>query len=145
MVHGQKHTNGLQRTTFRRHILGELCPFLDQDAGDTLSTYSGPRARNICPGCIDYWYCLCPPCRRDSASIAACSMMEIGNFCRDPPGVNPQCEREERAHFGLWCIMSSPLVLVGCCVPPGLIPSFYCCLMKLLRDWNRAHTTRASI
>ena len=42
--------------------------------------------------------------------------MEIGNFCRDPPGVNPQCEREERAHFGLWCIMSSPLVLVGCCV-----------------------------
>ena len=38
--------------------------------------------------------------------------MEIGNFCSDPPGTNPQCEDEERAHFGLWCIMSSPLVLV---------------------------------
>ena len=38
-------------------------------------------------------------------------MMEIGNFCKDPLGSNPKCEDEERAHFGLWCIMSSPLVL----------------------------------
>ena len=38
-------------------------------------------------------------------------MMEIGNFCKDPPGKNPQCEDEERAHMGLWCMMSSPLVL----------------------------------
>lgn len=38
-------------------------------------------------------------------------MMEIGNFCKDPLGKNKQCEDEERAHFGLWCIVSSPLVL----------------------------------
>jgi hypothetical protein len=50
-------------------------------------------------------------------------MMEIGNFCSDPPGANPQCEDEERAHFGLWCIMSSPLVLVRDQLPLSLPPS----------------------
>lgn len=43
--------------------------------------------------------------------FALCSMMEIGNFCKDGAGENPLCEREERAHMGLWCMMSSPLVL----------------------------------
>lgn len=38
-------------------------------------------------------------------------MMEIGNFCKDGPGKNQQCYNEEESHFGLWCIMSSPLVL----------------------------------
>ena len=38
-------------------------------------------------------------------------MMEIGNFCKDGPGKNQRCFEEERSHFGLWCIMSSPLVL----------------------------------
>eukprot|EP00756_Hemistasia_phaeocysticola_P048504 Hpha_TRINITY_DN22926_c0_g1::TRINITY_DN22926_c0_g1_i1::g.154059::m.154059/K07407/E3.2.1.22B, galA, rafA; alpha-galactosidase len=38
-------------------------------------------------------------------------MMQIGNFCSDPPGENPRCEAEERSHMGLWCMMSSPLIL----------------------------------
>ena len=38
-------------------------------------------------------------------------MMEIGNFCNDGPGKNQLCFEEERSHFGLWCIVSSPLVL----------------------------------
>jgi alpha-galactosidase len=37
--------------------------------------------------------------------------MEIGNFCSDPPGRNPRCFHEERSHFGLWCMLSSPLIL----------------------------------
>jgi alpha-galactosidase len=36
---------------------------------------------------------------------------EIGNFCKDGPGKNQRCFDEERSHFGLWCVMSSPLVL----------------------------------
>lgn len=32
-------------------------------------------------------------------------VMEIGNFCSDAPGRNLQCENEERAHMGLWCIV----------------------------------------
>ena len=44
-------------------------------------------------------------------SVRRFQMMEIGNFCKDPPGKNPQCEDEEQAHMGLWCMMSSPLVL----------------------------------
>jgi len=34
-------------------------------------------------------------------------MMEVGNF----GGLDPQRFHEERTHFGLWCIVSSPLVL----------------------------------
>jgi alpha-galactosidase len=38
--------------------------------------------------------------------------MEIGNFCKDGPGKNnTKCFEEERSHFGLWCMMSSPLIL----------------------------------
>ena len=40
-------------------------------------------------------------------------MMEIGNFCTDGPGENLRCEAEERAHFGLWCLISSPSLLPG--------------------------------
>jgi hypothetical protein len=29
-------------------------------------------------------------------------------------GKNPKCFAEERSHFGLWCIMSSPLVRASC-------------------------------
>lgn len=37
-------------------------------------------------------------------------MMEIGNFCSDPTP-SGKCFNEERSHFGMWCIVSSPLVL----------------------------------
>ena len=33
--------------------------------------------------------------------------MEVGNF----HGKDPQRFNEERTHFGLWCMLSSPLVL----------------------------------
>jgi hypothetical protein len=44
-------------------------------------------------------------------------MMEIGNFCKDPPGKNKQCEDEERAHFGLWWVLLTPhsSVIAACC------------------------------
>eukprot|EP00040_Diaphanoeca_grandis_P020089 m.106639 g.106639 ORF g.106639 m.106639 type:complete len:720 (-) comp27740_c0_seq2:207-2366(-) len=37
-------------------------------------------------------------------------MMEVGNFC-DTPDVSGLCFTEERSHMGMWCIVSSPLVL----------------------------------